>query len=171
MLEGFRLFVQTASFFLFIILALFLIAAYSRLFYLNKKINRLKRRYDQLLRGKGEIDIEELIRSHGEELDEYRKRMEESVRMQKEMSTKVQFSLQKLGFVRYDAFPDSNNELSYTLVLLDTFNNGIMITSLYGREQSTSFAKYIRDGKSGIKFSDEEKQALKMAINGEFPVL
>lgn len=170
-MEEFRLFVQTASFFLFIILALLMIAAYSRLFFLNTKINRLKRRYDHLLRGKGDMDMEGLIRSHGEELDEFRKKLDDSLRSQKEMNTKVQFSLQKLGYVRYDAFPDSNNELSYTMVILDSFNNGIMITSLYGREQSTSFAKYIRDGKSKIKLSDEEKQALKMAINGELPIL
>ena len=169
-MEGFKLFVQSASFFLFIILAVLMIVAYSRIFFLNTKINRLKRRYDRLLRGKGEMDIEALIRSHGEELDEYRKKLDDSVRSQREMSSKVQFSLQKLGYVHYDAFPDSNNELSYTLVILDSFNNGIMITSLYGREQSTAFAKYIRDGKTKIKISDEEKKALDMAINGEFPI-
>lgn len=170
MLEGFRLFVQTASFFLFILLALFMILAYSRLFQLNTKINRLKRRYDRLLRGQGELNIEELLKAQGEELDETKDKLKSIHQAQKEMVSKVNFSIQKLGYYRYDAFPDSSNELSYTLVLLDSFNNGIMITSLYGREQSTSFGKYIRDGKSKIKLSDEEKHALNMALIGEFPV-
>ena len=169
MLESFRLFVQTASFLLFIVLALFMIIAYSRLFHLNKKINRLKKRYDRLLRGQGDFNLEELIGLHGQQIQENKDQMKDIIQSQKEMYSKVQFSFQKLGFVQYDAFPDTMNELSYTLVLLDSFNNGVMITSIYGREQSTSFTKYIRDGKTNIKLSPEERAALKMAVNGELP--
>lgn len=38
----------------------------------NKKLNRLRRRYDYLLRGRGEISMEELIGQFGTELESYK---------------------------------------------------------------------------------------------------
>ena len=42
-----------------------------------------------------------------------------------------------------------------------------MITSIYGRDQSTSFSKKIRAGKADVELSQEEKIALDKALLGE----
>lgn len=54
---------------LIILVALMVLCLYS-VSNTNKKLKRLRRRYDFLLRGRGELNLEELIVKYGEELDE-----------------------------------------------------------------------------------------------------
>ena len=39
------------------------------LFQVNGRLKRMKKRYDILLKGKGELDLEELLLCYGEEMD------------------------------------------------------------------------------------------------------
>ena len=59
--------------------------------------------------------------------------------------------------------------LSYALALLDKNNNGFMVNSMYSREGCYSYVKEIIKGESYITLSEEEQEALKMAIesNGD----
>ena len=42
-------------------------------------------------------------------------------------------TIQKIGFIKYNAFENIGNDLSFALTLLDGNNNGICISSIYGR--------------------------------------
>ena len=42
-------------------------------------------------------------------------------------------TIQKIGFVKYNAFENIGNDLSFALTLLDGNNNGVCISSIYGR--------------------------------------
>ena len=63
--------------------------------------------------------------------------------------------------VRYDAFDAMGGELSYSLLLEDAKKNGVILTSIYGREESRNFAKNVQDGQSSYVLTDEEKELLK----------
>ena len=165
--EGFKTFLQTANLLLLIILIILVIVAFSNIFKMNRKINRIRKRYDNILKGRGELSLEALLLDHGEDIDRHEKVIKELIDNQNIIHSRVQLSLQKVGFYKYNAFPDLTNELSYTLVLLDNLNDGIMITSIYGRDQSTSFSKKIRAGKADVELSQEEKIALDKALLGE----
>lgn len=80
---------------------------------------------------------------------------------------KTALCIQKLAFVRYNAFDYLTNDLSYSLALLNDFNDGVIITSIFGREQSSTYIKEIKKGKSSSKLSEHEIQALKKAINNQ----
>ena len=73
---------------------------------------------------------------------------------------------QKTGLVKYDAFREMSGKLSYSLALLDKENNGILINSMYSREGCYSYVKEIIKGESYINLSEEEAEALKLAVNG-----
>ena len=73
---------------------------------------------------------------------------------------------QKIGVKRYNAFPDMGNEMSYSVALLNSQNDGIIFTSLFTREYSQSYAKPVIDGKTDRKLSEEEAIALKNAMYG-----
>ena len=66
--------------------------------------------------------------------------------------------------MNYDAFEYLTNKLSYSLCLLDANDNGLIITSIFGREQSTNYIKIITNAKCSEKLSDEENEALKKAL-------
>ncbi|WP_128426924.1 DUF4446 family protein [Gudongella oleilytica] len=86
------------------------------------------------------------------------------------IETKLTFALQKIGFIRYNAFEDIGSDLSFSIALLDAYNNGFVITSMYGREKSVSFAKQVKNGKSSIPISPEERMAIERAVRGEKPL-
>lgn len=143
----------------FVLLALYLIA--------EIRISKLKDRYKELVRGSDGINIEELLLKSGYEIEELRRDISILNKELDSLKTKLTFAIQKVGFVRYNAFADMGSELSFSIVFLDNFLNGFVLTSIYGREQSACYAKPIKDGKSIYPLSAEEIQAIDRAIRGE----
>jgi hypothetical protein len=72
-------------------------------------------------------------------------------------------SIQRVGLVKFDAFPDVGGEQSFALALLDRDLNGVVISNLYSRSDSRVYAKEITEGRSQQTLSDEEKEALRRA--------
>ena len=58
------------------------------------------------------------------------------------------------------------SDLSYAVALLDSNNNGVVLSSIFGREDSRSYVKPIEAGKSTYTLTDEEDEALRQAISG-----
>lgn len=76
----------------------------------------------------------------------------------------LQGCLQRVGIVRFDAFNDTAGQQSFALALLDNRGNGIVITSLFGRTESRSYAKPIVHGTSKYRLSEEEEAAIRQAL-------
>ena len=57
------------------------------------------------------------------------------------------------------------NDLSFSLAMLDENNDGILLTGIFGRNESTTYAKPIEKGISRYDLSEEEEEALNNAIN------
>ena len=92
---------------------------------------------------------------------------EEKDRQIESIFENLQHVYQKTGLVKYDAFREMSGKLSYALALLDKENNGVMINSMYSREGCYSYVKTIVGGKCSIEMSEEEQEALKIAVNKE----
>lgn len=69
-------------------------------------------------------------------------------------------SVQKVGFVRFNPFHDTGGDNSFILVLLDSENTGVMVSSLFAREGVRIYGKQIDRGRSKYQLSEEEKAAL-----------
>ncbi len=65
--------------------------------------------------------------------------------------------------VRFNPFKEIGGDQSFSIALLDSNNDGIVITSLYGREGNRVFGKPIKNGKSRYLLSGEEKKAIEQA--------
>jgi hypothetical protein len=61
---------------------------------------------------------------------------------------------------RYNAFAEIGNDLSYSVALLDEHQNGVVLTSIYGRNDSNTYGKPVYGGQSEYALTDEEKQAI-----------
>lgn len=162
--SAFMNFVQIASFFLFLILAIMMGYCFASVNRANRKINRLKRRFESIFTQDEEINIEEVLNRHTASIKENKEQLMAVVKQQSEIQTRLNFSVQKVGFVRYNAFDDLTNELSFTSVWLDSFNNGLLMTCVHGRQQAQIFTKEIKGGKSALELSAHEKEALDMAL-------
>ena len=129
----------------------------------NKKVNRVKRRYDALFRAQ-DGDIEDILNQNSLDIIANKNKLEELEKTLESVENLQAISLQKVGLVNYDAFEYLTNKLSYSLCLLDANDNGLIITSIFGREQSTNYIKIITNAKCSEKLSDEENEALKKAL-------
>ena len=73
-------------------------------------------------------------------------------------------AITRVGVVRFRAFEDMGSDLSYAVALLDSENNGVVLSSIFGREDSRSYVKPIEAGKSTYTLTDEEDEAIRQAI-------
>lgn len=72
-------------------------------------------------------------------------------------------NIRRVGLVRYNPFSDAGGDQSFALALLTEDKDGIVLSSLYGREMNRVYAKPIEKGVSKYQLSDEEKQAIQNA--------
>lgn len=147
-----------------IIICIILIALLYQFLQINKKLTFQKRRYDMLLRGRVDLNLEELLKAHSSDIVKINEVLEELKKDIERAKLKTELSIQKVGFVKYDAFFDLKNKLSYSLALLDSFNNGVLFTTIYGRESCITYVKEIKNGKSSIELSNKEIDALRKAV-------
>lgn len=68
------------------------------------------------------------------------------------------------GVVRFDALNDLTGELSFALALLDDNKDGLVVTSITGRQQTRVYAKAVEGGTSAHALSDEERTAIARAM-------
>jgi Protein of unknown function (DUF4446) len=71
--------------------------------------------------------------------------------------------LSRAGFVRYDAFTGSGSGLSYALALLDRQGDGVVLTSIYSREDTRTYGKPVTAFKPTVQASSEELEAIERA--------
>jgi len=69
-------------------------------------------------------------------------------------------ALKHLAIVRYDAFGDMGGHLSWSLALADDAGDGVLLTSIHGRNDARSYAKTISGWRCEVQLSPEEEQAL-----------
>src|SRR5690554_4261176 len=72
-----------------------------------------------------------------------------------------------LGIIRYNAFAQQGNDMSFSLAIIDEYHNGIVITGLHSREDSYIYAKPLEEGNSKYALSPEELKAINQAANKE----
>lgn len=75
-------------------------------------------------------------------------------------------AVQHVSVVRFDAFEDMGGRLSFSAALLDAKGDGIVITSINGRQDTRCYAKPVRRGTSAHNLSEEEEVAIREALAG-----
>ena len=72
--------------------------------------------------------------------------------------------IQRIGIVRFNPFSDTGGAQSFSLAIVDSKDNGIVMTSLYARNGNRWYVKEIVSGKgNGVELSHEEESAIKHA--------
>jgi len=69
----------------------------------------------------------------------------------------------RVGFVRYNAFSDVGSDLSYALALLNRDGDGVVLSSIYSREDTRTYGKSVAAFKPAQDPSDEELAAIAKA--------
>lgn len=149
-----------------VILFLFMVLQY---FLLRAKENRLSKKYKYFMNGEDGGSIELKLSTEVRELREMVASSENMLHQQELLATMQLQSFQKVGLVRYDAFDDTGDKLSFSLTLLDGKNNGFILSSLAGHDTSRIYAKQVVKGQCKEALSSEEAESINMALDTLMP--
>ena len=131
-------------------------------------LRKIKRNYNNLLKKLGNgTNIEEILRKYIEEVENVKHKNSELMANLSKLDNEVTQCIQKVGIVRYSAFKDTGSDLSFALALLNEDNTGVVLNGIYSAEASNIYAKPVTNGKSTYTISEEEKQAINIAINSK----
>lgn len=72
-------------------------------------------------------------------------------------------TLGRIGVVRYDAYADIGGAQSFSAALLDEHGDGVVITSITGRNDGRTYLKSIAAGEGSQPLSEEEAAAVAAA--------
>ena len=147
-----------------IILFILVIFEYSMIKANNNKLKRQKRRYDHLLRGKNsDINMEELILELNAQIEQSSREIKSLDQRAYDTKNTSMGAVSKMAVVHYNAFNSQRGRNSFSLTLLDSYHNGIILTNLYSQDGSNTYLKEIVNGDSEIELSDREKECLEKA--------
>jgi len=161
-MKGYSVFMDNQTYFALGTIALSLVAiAFSVFVFLQHRAT--EKRLRAFMAGKDGKALENVLIEHGESLTKIGANLDELLKASEYLHHAIQNSLRKVAFERYNPFPGVGGNQSFTLVLLDAFNSGVVITSMHNREATRVYAKAIKTGNALQTLSEEEQRVLKNA--------
>jgi len=134
-------------------------------FVVLRGLSQLEKKYRRLMRGVNNKSLEELVIGYLDKVDKIEDYTQKVKLNNDEMNSKLAKCVQKVDIIRFKAFEDVGSDLSFSVALLDNNDDGVVLTGIYGRSESTTYAKPINKGVSRYELSGEEKKVLDNAMN------
>ncbi len=131
----------------------------------SMKMTRFLKKYRIFMKGRDAVSLEKAFAQKFLEVDkliEVSKINANEIKRIKEIQSRT---ANKIGIVKYDAFPDVGGRLSFALAMLDENDSGFVLNAIHGREGCYTYVKEIVKGESYIVLGQEEKEALRQAVN------
>ncbi|MBW3622529.1 MAG: DUF4446 family protein [Armatimonadetes bacterium] len=132
---------------------------------LSFRFRALGRRYRTLFRTMAETDLEGFLRDYLETAREAHDRSVRAAELAETLAEAQKNGYRRSGVVRYNAFNDTSGHISFSLALMDEYQNGFVLTGMQGRGGCSIYAKALREGASDIPLTDEEREAIRQALS------
>lgn len=136
---------------------------------LARSLHRARRRYQHLMRGPSGQDLDVILVNLGKRLEGVAAAVAALERRLDALEQAALQHVQHVGVVRFSAFAGTGADLSFAIALLDGRRNGLVLSSLYGRDDLRAYAKPIVDARSTYPLTAEEEQAIQLALRGAEP--
>lgn len=128
-----------------------------------KKTNRVKTKYNRFMNGLSDRNMEELLETCVSSVNSVSAKNRELELEINTIERTLLQCIQKVGIVRFNAFDNVGSDLSFAIALLDNNDSGVVISGIYARDTSSTYAKPVSTGKSKYTLSAEEIQAIDIA--------
>ena len=132
---------------------------------LFKAVGRVENKYKKLMRGTSNNNLEEMLLQRLNSIEDAKENSEKALKECEKLEIKMKDCIQKVAIMRYKAFENVGSDLSFSIAMLDDRNDGVILTGIYGRQESTTYAKPIDKGISRYDLSEEELYVLNEASN------
>lgn len=133
------------------------------------RLRRALRAYRDLVRDGDGGSLHDRLVGSAEQAVRASERMARIEATQQLIEDRFRRSLQHIGLVRFNPFEDTGSDQSFAIALLDDQRDGVVVSSLHGRANTRVFAKPVTGGASSHNLSEEETQAIRIAVEGTRP--
>lgn len=123
----------------------------------------LQKRITALTRGKDAKSLEETIRSVITDIKKLEGDFGYHDNQIAVLEQKAAKSIQGLGTIRFNPFKNGGGNQSFATAFVNEHGDGVIISTLYGRERVSLFAKPLIAWKSEFELTPEEETALRTA--------
>lgn len=134
--------------------------------YLLVSINNIKSRQANMMRGASGASLEEIITKNVADIKNIKENISNIEADIRDVNMRLQKTFTKFGAMRFSAFDNVGGDQSFALALLDAEDNGIIISSLKGRDGANVYLKTVENGNADISLMSEETTVLKEAKKG-----
>jgi hypothetical protein len=128
---------------------------------------KLKKRYRIFMEGKDAKTLEDTIIKRLDQVDMLLEANATNEHNIQKLFSNMKLTFQKSGLVKYDAFNELGGKLSFSLALLSETNDGYMLNVVHNRDGCYIYMKEIVKGNSVIMLTEEESQALAIAMGNQ----
>jgi hypothetical protein len=141
------------------------------IFVLFRQLSLMRRGVTILKRGVDGTSLVDKVASQALQIEDLFRLLDEQAKQKDYLTDVLAGTVQRVAVVRYDAFEDMGGKLSYSATMLDENGDGVIFTSIYGRNENRTYAKAVRAGAASHVLSREESESLSKALNVKPPLI
>ncbi|MBS3898219.1 MAG: DUF4446 family protein [Dethiobacter sp.] len=134
------------------------------------KLSYLAKRYKAFMLGANGLSLETSLESLHTEIKAMDGEIVANRGRIQELAKVLDTATRGVGVVRFNAFQETGSDLSFAVAFLDAEKNGVVISSIYGREESRTYAKPLEGGQSAYHLGSEEQEAIRKASEALQPL-
>jgi len=132
--------------------------------YLHLNLKKMRQKNLEFFAGNDIKSIDDIIVEHAKSIKVLDKDIQELYNISNQINILAHKGLHKFGMIRFNPFKEVGGDQSFAIAMLNSKNNGLVISSLYTREGTRFYSKAITAGESEkYPLTDEEKQVIKLA--------
>jgi hypothetical protein len=129
-----------------------------------RRQSRLRRKLDGLTRGAEGRSLEAILDAHLDKVFAVARELDELAARSAVLEAGARRAIQRVGLVRYNPFEETGGNQSFALALTDGSGDGLVVSSLHARSGTRVYAKAVVGGRSDAALSQEEAEALRLAM-------
>ncbi len=128
------------------------------------RIKKIRAQTRAFFAGKKGIDLEEILVHNNTRLLAFDKEIQELFNISNTINKQAHKSIHKVGVIRFNPFGERAGNQSFALALLNSNNDGLVLSSLHTREGTRIYTKQIIKGQpKDNELTEEEKNAIEQA--------
>jgi len=131
--------------------------------WLLMRLRRVEKSYRTLTAGTNAGNLETVLKEHVEQVHAATDRVRQLDEATDRLARASRSHIQRMSVLRFNPFRDSGGDQSFAVAFADQDGNGVVISSLHGRDATRVYAKPLAGWGSVYQLTDEERQAIEKA--------
>jgi hypothetical protein len=121
---------------------------------------RHRRSYRRFMRGQEGESLEQVLVAYSRELDEIKRALISLRAQSDDLDQRLRRCIQRVEMVRFNPFQDTVADQSFAVALLDDGGDGLVLSTLHGRDLTRVYGKPVKGKQSSYPLSPEEQEAI-----------